>query len=300
MSDRNLEHAWRANRDVSCRLLPVLLVGFHLLVVAVQAKATTAADAENRVGLSLGYSFSQSSFNTIPTDATTALTNTAGNEPLITLSAEIQRKSQVSIDLKFGLANFGRLIAVGSPTDTASSSGNDTTSTTGDEAAMAADVRRSILADLSFRFRLWQAGREVNTSPLSVFLTLNTGFVFDAQDDKSGTTIEDASSYVFAGPSFRATFTDRSELMTDLLVGQSEVMTGHEIFSRSWKDSRTFRVRPRVRFVLDDADSTSSTSGTLPLTPLIIGFWGDLGFDNETGDTYAVFISKPIWSSPKR
>lgn len=247
--------------------------------VCVLACAPCRADEPQRVSLWLGYSFGLTQFDAVPAQGVSLLNETTGNEPLVALIGEVGGKSATSAEVILALANFGQLITATGPAGSTADS------------ATAADVRRSLLLDFSLRRKLFP-----NRAP-NVQLTLNTGFVLDAQSDEEGENVADASSYFFIGPMGRFVAGKDSsfaEVEAELLVGQSEVMTRVEPFSRPWSDNRTLRVRPKATFTLLGKKKGQARSLVLPVS---FGLWCDLGFDSRTGDTYALFVSRPIWST---
>jgi hypothetical protein len=268
-------------------VLEVLFICFSLCVVAPRlssaqpaAVATTAiTDPDNRITFSLGYSFGWANFTTsTPTNA--LLGETSGNEPLLGLSAEYGRNSRLLFDFKLALANFGRLI-------------DTTENITPTADSTATDVRRSVITDASAR---WRFTSLASKNAVAGFLTLNTGIILDAQSEDPGTHIDDASSYLFIGPSLIADF-DRTEFLLDLLVGQSEVMTNVELFAKKW-DTDTLRVKPRIRLsLLPDDNAQDTKKSGMDFRPLILGLWCDLGVSESTADTYVLFVSKPVWST---
>ncbi|MCA9752371.1 MAG: hypothetical protein KC591_09285 [Gemmatimonadetes bacterium] len=246
-----------------------------LLLVVVCFAFPRSTAAEDSVTLWLGYSFGAASFET-PSNSALA-EETKGNEPLLALIGEVGLSRNVESTFILSMANFGYLVAA---EDTAAS-------TTPEDFAQ---VRRSVLADATIR---WRIGGD---SDRSLFATWNTGFVFDAQSDPSN-VVQDASSYMFAGLSGKMAMGDTSkryaQITLEALVGQSEIMTDQELFSKSWSDGRTVRYRPKLTFNLLDDRPNNATS----LTPLSIGLWADLGTSSETGDTYVIFFSRPFWNT---
>ena len=126
----------------------------------------------------------------------------------------------------------------------------------------------------------------------AIFLTFNTGFIFDADDEDEG-LVEDASSYMFVGPTVRATTGTKTSLLVDLLIGQSEVLTDVELFSKSWSRKEMLRFRPRIRFILTQGKFFKDN-------PTMIGMWSDLGIADTTGDTYVVFVARTFGASKKK
>lgn len=217
------------------------------------------------VSVSLGYSFGLAT-TPLSTDANS---KDSDNEPLVALRAENIGRPHVKCDVLLALANFGRLAATVEPAAPAAES-----------TAAVADVRRAVLGDLTIRFGTYGLAAAVNL-----------GIVFDAQHDDTAASLDDARSYFFVGPSFATRFgtdVDAPSVRCELMFGESEIMTGKELFSTPLDKSQTIRVRPRLEFHLG-----SFTSSTKPVT---IGFWGDLGFAEDVGDTYAVFLSTALWS----
>lgn len=253
---------------------------------AAQTSTADSAHKSSRLMLGIGYSFGHASFNSpFPDDNLfAALSDESGNEPMVSLSAESGRGSWLWTDLKLGLSSFGRVMSV------EDSTGGASENPSGGAEAMLPDVRRSIIADLTLR----TAGFPLAGEGLTAHFGLNTGFIFDAQDDEEMTEVEDASGYFFVGPSFVAKFDQDTEVLVDIFAGQSEVMTNLEIFSRGWDDNRTFRMKPRIRAFLGPEEDKNDDEDGFSLTPLIIGLWTDVGFDDETGDTFVIFFTKPV------
>jgi hypothetical protein len=238
-----------------------------------KSSLAAALAANNRMTLSLGWSFGAASFDS-PLPAGRSLSGEArGNEPLIAAVAEVGRHKPWQGTLILALANFGRLVE-------GENSGG------GEPDTLTADVRRAVLADLSVRYRLVGSHESVQ-----VLASLNSGFVFDAARGDEDDEVLDAKSYIFAGPLLTSAIGSSAEFHVEFLVGQSEVMTDHELFSREW-DKETLRFRPKIGFGLFGDDSSADSS--VSITPLFITFWADLGVSEESGDTYVVTFSKPI------
>ena len=115
-------------------------------------------------------------------------------------------------------------------------------------------------------------------------IMLNGGFLFDAENDDNG-EVPDASSYLFVGPSVKATFGQKSQLVLDLLFGQSEIMSDIELFSRSPSRKEMLRFRPRINFAIGEGSLAESGR-------IYVGMWADLGVDERVPDTFVIFIMK--------
>lgn len=242
------------------------------------AAKTPACFHETSFYLSLGYSIGVA-FNADAPDDRGLADDRRGTEPLIAIGTKTGRGKTFQTEILLALANYGNLISVTPDATGGAPAPTDSTLAT---------VRRSVLADLTLRRHL-AGDKQVGTG---FYATFNTGFLFDAQNDADSTNVADASSYVFVGPSFRTLLSTCTEVEVDFLVGQSEIMTGKEPFSRGWGDGRTVRFRPRIVFnLLSDGDPKPNS-----FTPLTVGFWADLGTSEETADTFAVFFSRPFWS----
>lgn len=227
------------------------------------------SNSHNLLLFSLGYSFGNANAPLQASESLDGGSNTStANAPLISLVAELRRHHAFGATVKLALANFGRLTKFAIPT----SSGSE------DVEVDAPQVRQSLIADLDLQYRFWQP------PGLDVLGVVNTGFLFDAERSDYSTEVPDASSYLFVGPALKARFAEQTELRVDLLFGQSEVMTNLELFSGDRRSKDTWRVRPRVRFLLGD--------GKFEKAAVVLGVWADLGFGAKYGDTYVVFISR--------
>lgn len=244
---------------------------------AVRAEEPASGAAQNVASVLLGYSFGLA--NNPFGDAgagDTGEQSVSSTEPLLGFSAVIGRDRPLHMDLSLAMANFGRLVSLVKGVEASPANG-------------AADVRRAILADVTVAQRLTRSA----DASTAFFLSANTGFVFDAQADR-GNNVEDASSYLMAGPTLRSRLGQKSSLTLDLFAGPSEVMTNREIFSSSWK-IRDTRLRPRILFALDSSDDPNHREGNSFFDgTFLFGLWADLGLSQEFGDTYALFISRSI------
>ena len=246
------------------RTAVLLLFTLAWLMPAIRAEAETVPCPDgNKLKVSLGWSFG---FANSPFAAGDDNLD-HDSAPLIALQAHVDDIDIARVDVLLALANFGRLTSI------VESGGGGVTDSTA-----TAEVRRAMLADLSVVF----------LKQFAVKLNVNGGFVFDAQREADSTSVADASAYIFIGPQLQACF-DKSRLVVDLLVGQSEVMTGVDLFSQTF-DKHMLRFRPRLHFTMD---------GIKDDKVIAVGMWADLGFSEKHGDTYEVFVSFPIWESPE-
>lgn len=280
--------------NATLTLLLALFVSAACLVPAAAAQDSESLDpSKPYMAFLLGYSFglANSPFSDLTSVGAASGTDAEGNEPLVAAVATIGGHSGFRLDLKLAMASFGRLVDI--------TGGNGTASPEDTALSSMADVRRSLLADLTFRWRISRLGS--TDGSLALYLGSNIGFLFDVQGKEENQSLPDASSYVLLGPSFRADVGQGSTLLLDLFAGQSEVMTNQELFSGTWKFRET-RIRPRIRLTFNDQDRIEGSSETdndksgFFDRPFVIGLWGDLGLDDEHGDTYALFISTTIES----
>lgn len=257
-----------------CRLcIPVLIAIIGSVVSSVAHGKGVTDSTSTSVSLVLGYSFglANNPFGDAPGDGSD--NKVSENEPLLGFSARLGESTPVHADLALAMANFGRLVQVI----------NDAQST---EAA--ADVRRSILADLTIRPRIVDFGHQIH-----LYASSNVGFVFDAQKDQND-AVQDASSYLLVGPTLQAGIGERSLLTLDLFAGQSEVMTNLELFSSEWTLGET-RFRPRIGFILDNEDNANGGGENSYFNgKFMFGLWADMGLSDRYGDTYAIFVSRSI------
>lgn len=248
----------------SVRAIIIAVAWLGFVGVASYDSQVRAAEAEldttNALIVSLGWSFGIANSPFAPLGDS----GERDSAPLVALNAHVNEYSFAKVDLLLALANFGRLVSELQPGGA-------------EQADSATAVRRAILADMSALF--------FRQSPVA--LNLNAGFVFDAQGQEEA-AVKDASAYLLLGPHMEAVLpAKKGKVSVDLLVGQSEVMTGADLFSQSF-DKDILRFRPRLHFTM---------IGLRKGTPISVGMWADMGFSDKYGDTYEVFVSFPIWDS---
>ncbi len=281
-----LRPSWsNCSRVTAFHSVPLTLFILVSSVVPSAAGDDSSDTKKTEVKIAFGYSFGLASASS---DAATANSKIKGNErdndPLVSIGTTIGVNERVRTDLVLGLANFGRIKEFLEDPGTQSAS-----------IVELPDVRRSVIADLSLRSEIFARDDDKKNKYIRFYGTLNMGFLFDAQQDEANERVEDASSYFLAGPSLQTRVGDYSEVMIDFLAGQSEVMTNIEPFSRRWS-RETLRMRPRIRFYLDDRDRNETNAKE---AAIILGLWADLGFSEHQGDTYVVFISRVFGSFPR-
>ena len=231
--------------------------------------ATSKNDTlNNKYVFSLGYSFGRTN-SPLNVEKSINSGNQRDSAPLLALYAELNRYHRVGGSVRLALANFGRL------TKFLSADPSDPSTTTDDSLGT---VRRSIIAEFDVHTRFGNADKS------SFMLLLNTGFIFDAQGDDNAGSVADASSYFFLGAAIETSFRNGSQLRVDALIGQSEVMTDIELFSKAWSKKDVIRFRPKIRFLLKDK--------IFKKNPVILGLSADLGVSDKFGDTYVVFLSR--------
>jgi hypothetical protein len=197
---------------------------------------------------------------------------------LFALTATIGTNRSVNSEIKFILTNFGRLV---SPVfDSAS----DLKGFDFSPDSAGTSVRRAMIVDLSVRS---PALTFAQNRSMVMWTLVNTGFLFDAQANQSQ-AVQDAASYLFTGPTLMSALGGRSAVIADLFVGVSEVLTGREAFDLN--DKQHLRFRPRLRFRLGD--------GPFGDKPVDVGFWADLGVDENEPDAFTVFVAVPIVEVP--
>lgn len=193
-------------------------------------------------------------------------------EPLVNLTGIVGDTAWFALETKAILGNFGRLVEV-----TGLDSELDDPAPSEPELARSS-VRRALITDVTFRF----APRWIRGQRVGMELLFNTGFIFDGGGDTGLEAVNDAASYWFVGASWNGHFDSPGTFMiADVLFGKSELLTGVEPFS----DGGPWRVRPRLRFRIP---------GVSRAEKLDIGFWADIGVQENTPDAVTVYAAIPV------
>lgn len=271
----------------SLRLAPLALVALAgatgvALPLAAQAPegageaeqiTSPAALLRNNLYVSVGWAYGISSRAFSPSEAEGAGgVSDSDAEPLVNLTGIVGDTAWFALETKAILGNFGRLVEV---TGLDSELGEPTAP---EEGLGRSSVRRALITDVTFRL----APRWIRGERVGMELLFNTGFIFDGGGDTGLEAVNDAASYWFVGASWNGHFDSPGTFMiADLLFGKSELLTGVEPFS----DGGPWRVRPRLRFRIP---------GVSRAEKLDIGFWADIGVQENTPDAVTVYAAIPV------
>jgi hypothetical protein len=257
------------SRLVALAIVATLLGGGAPL--SAQQAASPAALLANRLYVSVGWALGISSqaFTFGESGSGTPSSETDA-EPLVNLTGIVGDTAWFALETKAIFGNFGRLVEL-------TGLGDSILTPSADEEGKTS-VRRALITDVTFRLSpRWLRGQRLGAE-----LLFNTGFIFDGGGDSGIEATNDAASYWFVGASWNGFFGSGGAFMAaDLLFGKSELLTGVEPYA----DGGPWRIRPRLRFRLPDIKGMSD---------LDIGFWADLGVDEDTPDAVTVFAAVPI------
>ena len=232
----------------------------------------------NSLYISAGWAFGISSqaFSFVPSESDQPSTDSDA-EPLLNLTGILGDGRGFALETKVILGNFGRLVELtgaGVISDTTPPDGGVTQ--TNDTANTA--VRRALITDITLRWSPDDVRWETNR----LQFLLNTGFMFDAGGNRELDAVNDAASYWFVGLGYLGLFGEEAHLAGDLMVGESELLTGDEPFA----ERGDLRLRPRLRFHIPRPDDHEKY--------IDVGFWADLGVDDDTPDAVTVFVAVPV------
>jgi hypothetical protein len=194
--------------------------------------------------------------------------------PFINVGVNFGQGSGWSADVMAVFANFGRLV-------------NQVDVEQFSEQTSGTSVRRALITDFTVKAPLWATSTEKGVVGFG-FNVLNTGFIIDAQGEADDQNPLDAATYLFSGASlyYAQDAASGTRATADLLLGISELMTGDEVFDFSDRAQPSLRVRPRLWVQFED--------GFIAQHPLQIGFWADLGIEEEEADALTAYVAVPL------